>query len=303
MQDIKINKMEYRYRVFLAVANNLSFSKAARDLSVSQPAVTTHIKELEKNLGFELFARSGNQIVLTPAGEIVYKYASKSLRLNTELISKLNFLKYESGGILKIGASQTAGTYLLPPVIGKFLQELPQVNLTIIQGSSKELEKQVQNEQLDLAIIENTSNFKELKHTQLKNDTFVGVASTNNRKIQGETISLNKLKTFLLLREGDKSERTNTIKKALENQKYSLNDFPNQLQVKDIETVKNLIIHSDGFGLLPKISLQKELSLNQVTLFNIDILNIKQTYTSVILKEKENIKAERFIQFLSSELS
>jgi len=98
--------MEFRYRVFLAVANHMSFSKAARELNISQPAVTSHIRELENTLGTLLFDRSKNSIKLTKAGELVYEYAHRALQDQTDFLLKLNFFKFDSASDLTIGASQ-----------------------------------------------------------------------------------------------------------------------------------------------------------------------------------------------------
>ena len=76
--------MDYRDEVFLSVAENLNFSKAAEDLFISQPAVTKHIKELESRLKITLFERKGNKIYLTEAGKLTYRYF-KEIKQNTEI--------------------------------------------------------------------------------------------------------------------------------------------------------------------------------------------------------------------------
>lgn len=292
--------MEYRYRVFLAVANNLSFSKGAEELSISQPAVTTHVRELEKNLGFTLFDRSGNQIFLTKAGEIVYEYASKSLNLHTELIAKLNLLKYEAEGSLAIGAEEIAATYILPHFIGSFSRQFPQVELKIISGSSKNLEGMVKSNEIDVAIIKDKTRLKDLEYIQFKTDSIIGVAATENKNITNGKVSLSKIQNMTLIREDDASQITEIISEELEKNGILLKNFPKQIQLKHTEAVKNLVIHSEGFALLPKSSVEKELKLNQLKAFTIEHLDIEHTYVCVHKKDKKSRKADLFVQFITS---
>ncbi len=293
--------MEYRYRVFLAVANNLSFSRGAAELSITQPAATTHIKELEKNLGVKLFERSGNQIILTQAGEVVHDYAYRSLKLNTELITKLNFLKYEAEGALNIGAVQIPEKYILPGFIGKFSRQFPQIELNIISGTSEELEEMVRNGELDVAIIKNVREFKALKYTRFMQESIVGITGKENKHITSEPVSFSAIKNLPLIREGDVSETVKTIREELEKKGMSLKTFPQQIQLKHTEAVKDAVIHSDGFALLPMSTLTKELKLNQLKPFNIENLAIEYTYYYVLPKDTQNRKAELFVQFIAGE--
>jgi len=97
--------MDFRDKVFIAVAESLSFSKAAEKLYVSQPAISRHIKEMETTVGIQLFERKGNRIYLTLAGEITYNHLKKVVQLYGELDFALGALKDEHKGVLRIGAS------------------------------------------------------------------------------------------------------------------------------------------------------------------------------------------------------
>ena len=98
--------MDYRDTVFLAVAENISFSKAAEELFISQPAVTQHIKTLENRLNISLFERKGNKIHLTQAGQLTYHYLKRIKHQYNELEFELGRLNDTFKGTLRIGASQ-----------------------------------------------------------------------------------------------------------------------------------------------------------------------------------------------------
>ena len=112
--------MDFRDRVFLAVAEHLSFSKAGTALRISQPAVTRHIRELEAQLEVNLFERKGPRIKLTTAGELVYSHLKPIRALYRELLFDLEQAKGDYKGSLRVGASSTIAQYVIPPVLAAF---------------------------------------------------------------------------------------------------------------------------------------------------------------------------------------
>src|SRR5437763_9289477 len=100
-----------RIRVFQAVAAHLSFSRAAQELSISQPGVTFHIKGLEKEYGVDLFERVGKRLYLTDAGRTLASYAQRMVSLEREALENVEELKGMQSGLLVVGASATIGIY------------------------------------------------------------------------------------------------------------------------------------------------------------------------------------------------
>src|ERR1700753_2111670 len=107
---------DFRLRVFHTVAQRLSFTRAAADLFITQPAVTKHIKELEQQLSVQLFKRNGSSITLTNAGKILLQYAEKIIQLYTGMETELAQLNNIESGILHIGASTTVAQTILPKI-------------------------------------------------------------------------------------------------------------------------------------------------------------------------------------------
>src|SRR6195952_4965810 len=125
---------DFRLKVFYAVAQRLSFTKAAAELFITQPAVTKHIKELEHQLNVQLFRRNGNSIVLTAAGKILTQYAEKIFQTYTELENELAQLNNMEAGTLHIGASTTLAQTILPKLLAMFKKTYPAVSFTFVQG-------------------------------------------------------------------------------------------------------------------------------------------------------------------------
>lgn len=143
----------YRLRIFLAVARRLSYSRAAEDLFISQPAVSRHVDALEKELGTQLLGQTGNRVYLTESGRLVYSYAQKLFGVEEELDRALAELKHLKRGYLRLGASSTPGIYLLPPVIACFQERYPGVEVSLAVANSREIEERVLRNELDLGFV------------------------------------------------------------------------------------------------------------------------------------------------------
>src|SRR5512147_2950289 len=116
-----------RLQVFHAVAKQLSFTKAAEVLFMTQPAVTFQIKQLEEHFNTRLFERGHGRIALTPAGEMVLEYAERILAMSGEMETRVKELTGRLSGPLLIGASTTIAEFLLPRVLGEFKAAHPEV--------------------------------------------------------------------------------------------------------------------------------------------------------------------------------
>ncbi len=140
-------------QTFLAVQKHLNFTLAAKELYLSQPAVSRQIRKLERELGVRLFEQLGKSISLTAAGRTLEREAEKLLG-NIERISEA--VKAHSGaarGTLRLGASTTPGFYLLPPLLGRFHQRYPEVELSYIIDNSLRIEEAILRNELDLGFV------------------------------------------------------------------------------------------------------------------------------------------------------
>ncbi|MCX8087422.1 MAG: LysR family transcriptional regulator [Rhodocyclaceae bacterium] len=147
-----------RLQVFHAVAKQLSFTKAAEVLFMTQPAVTFQIKQLEEHFNTRLFDRGHGRISLTPAGELVLQYAEKILGLSSEMDIRLAELTGEIGGSLLVGGSTTIAEFLLPKIIAEFKSKYPKVRPRLIVANSETIETRVAEHTLDIGFIESPSH-------------------------------------------------------------------------------------------------------------------------------------------------
>lgn len=147
-----------RLQVFHAVAKQLSFTKAADVLFMTQPAVTFQIKQLEEHFNTRLFDRGHGRIALTPAGEVVLGYAERILGLSSEMDVRLSELTGEIGGSLMVGASTTIAEFMLPGILGEFKSSYPNVRSRLMVGNSESIEHRVMEHTIDIGFIESLSH-------------------------------------------------------------------------------------------------------------------------------------------------
>ena len=142
-----------QFEVFLAVAKAGSFRVAAEAMHLSQPALSQHVAEMERELGARLFDRLGRKVALTEAGRILEEHALRlfaSLASAREAVAELGELKR---GSLVIGASTTPGIYVLPGIIATFQQRYPQVALSLRIDNSALIEERIRRNEADLGIV------------------------------------------------------------------------------------------------------------------------------------------------------
>lgn len=151
-----------RLQVFHAVAKNLSFTKAAEALFMTQPAVTFQIKQLEEQFNTRLFERGHGRITLTPAGELVLEYTVKILALSDEMETRLSEMTGEMRGPLLVGASTTIAEFMLPRILGEFNSLYPQVRARLIVANSEIIENRISEHTLDVGLIETAAKDPDL---------------------------------------------------------------------------------------------------------------------------------------------
>lgn len=142
-----------RLTVFAAVARTLSFTKAAEDLHLSQPAVSQHVRLLEAELGAALFHRLGNRVELTDAGHVVQDYAQRVSILTEEMRHVLDELQGLRRGSLRVGASSTPGLYLLPETVAQFQREYPRVEVSLTVTNSAGVSRQLLHGEIDIGFV------------------------------------------------------------------------------------------------------------------------------------------------------
>ena len=193
---------EFRLKVFLSVVKHKSFTEAARELYISQPAISKHIKELEEKFKTRLFDRTGSKIELTKAGILLNSHAETIINNYNALEFDMNQLIGRYSGELKIGASSTISQYVIPTLLAKFINTYPDIKLSLISGNTTEIENAILRNSIDLGLVEGNYHTNDIKYQDFMNDEIVLVTRAGSKYADLDEINIETLKGIpLILRE------------------------------------------------------------------------------------------------------
>jgi DNA-binding transcriptional LysR family regulator len=292
--------MDYRDEVFLLVAENLSFSRAAEDLFISQPAVTKHIKELESRLNIALFERKGNKIYLSKAGKLTYSYLKKIKQEYREMEYELGRLNDTFKGTLRIGASSTISQYLIPKVIAAFHKRYPKIELYLLNGNSFDMEQKLIDKEIDLALVENESSQSNIKYKDFLDDEIILVTGSNSVYSKKKSISVADFQTLPIVLREKGSGTLEVIQKSLAKQDIHIDKLNIFIHLGSTEAIKNFLCEFDGIALVSEKAIEKELRLKEITKLNLKNISLTRKFRTALLQGHEVSSTKLFIEFLSA---
>lgn len=176
------------YRIFYTVANTGNISKAAKELYISQPAISKSIQKLEESVGCKLFSRSSRGVVLTDEGKLLYEHVSEAFETLTMGEEKLKRSIELGVGHLKIGVSSTLCKYLLLPYLKEFIRQNPHISISISCQSTNDTLKLLEDNKIDIGLIGKPENLKNIHFDFLKEIEDIFVAAKDylrNLKARG----------------------------------------------------------------------------------------------------------------------
>ncbi len=287
----------FRLQVFHSVAVNLSFTKAAKELHITQPAVTGNIKELENSLGISLFNREQNSISLTKAGQILLKYTERATAEYKQIEYEIGVLRKSFSGELKIGASTTIEQYILPPILARFNKEHPEISISLYNNNTMNIEKDVISRRIDLGIVEGNVGRKEFRYVPFMKDEIVAFAHSFQPIAKKKKIGLDELiKIPVVLRESG-SGTLDIITDELQKHKIKLKDMNVRVSLGSTESIKNFLANGNYMGLASVYAIKKEVAQGYFQIIDIEGLNITRTFNFIYPQGEQNGLLNKFIDF------
>ncbi|HPX92675.1 MAG TPA: LysR family transcriptional regulator [Bacillota bacterium] len=268
----------------LAVVEMMSFTKAAEILNLTQPAVSQHISQLEKELGFTLFHRGKGAIRLTDAGETVVRFARRLNSLYDRLKTTLSD-QDKSLTRLRIGITHTAESNIVAEVLAEYGNRNPGIVITILTDSIKNLYERLDNYDLDLAIVEGAASIPEFGFILLDTDYLVCAMSNEHPLAKNSMVTLEDLIPERMILRLSESATVNLFIASLESINRSIQEFNVILEVDNIATIKDLIRKNLGISILPKSTCADEVSKGKMTILPIE--NMRMIRETKIVYQKD----------------
>ncbi|MEO5998400.1 MAG: LysR family transcriptional regulator [Chitinophagaceae bacterium] len=290
---------DFRLKVFHTVAKRLSFTKAATELFITQPAVTKHIKEVEQYFKVQLFERKGNQIRLTNQGQVMLQYTEELFTIYRKMEFVLNSFSNNHKGSLHLGASTTISQYVIPSALAEFHKKYMDVEIRLLNGNTEQIEHALLNNDIDLGIIEGKSKNKGIKYTRYLKDEIVLVSKINNPLAKKPLLTIDELKTIPLLVRETGSGTLDVIAHALKRFGLAFSQLNIEMDLGSTEAIKTYLRSSKCMAFLSVHSVSTELSNNIFKINNVEGLQIERFFYFIERQGTSEQLANLFMQFAS----
>jgi len=269
----------FRLVVFRAVAEQLSFRKAAEELYLTQPAVSLQIKALEEDLGVQLFDRSGAHITITPAGLVLLDYATQANTLFVQAEREIAALGGELVGQLALGASTTIAQYVLPRLLGDFCREYPRVHPTLVSGNTEQIVEALEKHTISLGFIEGPARSREVKTKPFLEDELVLIAPAGHEWTERTSVCSSEIASIPLLMRERGSGTRHVTELALERQRVQRNSLHIVMELDSTEAIKSAVEAGLGVGFVSRWAIAKDLRLgNNFKIVEVEGLKIKRQF-------------------------
>ncbi|PLT27928.1 LysR family transcriptional regulator [Peribacillus deserti] len=284
-------------KTFVTLAEIKNFTKTAEVLLMSQPSVSLHIKNLEKEFQTKLFQRSPKFLKITPSGEILYDRAKQMITIyeqaRQDILEHLNSVK----GELKIGASFTIGEYILPALLFELQQDYPELELQVIIGNTEEIVHSVRSYEVDVGLIEGQTNDKELSVQAFMQDELFIVSSNTHRLAGRGKVEIADLQNQAWITREVGSGTREYLNHVIRSNGLKVKSM---LTISSNQGIKEAVIHGMGLSLLSRSVIQRDVEHHNLSIISLKNQAFTRTLSCIyspIMQDKKNVKT--FIQALN----
>jgi DNA-binding transcriptional LysR family regulator len=277
----------FKLKVFRVVADTLNFRRAADELHLTQPAITSQIKTLEESLGLALFDRIGRDINLTPAGTTLLNYVRQIEAIANEALAALAPFGGQEGIELSIGASHTIAVYLLPRLLPHLLNEWPKLRVHVMGGTTNEILQALTTHQISAGLIEAPAFRPDLKIEVFGEDELALIVRPNHPWTKKPVLRAAELvQAPILLREVGSGMRR-FVEGYLERNGVLRQQLRTSIDINSTEGIISAVEAGLGVGFVPCMALEKALKVGSVKIVPLDHGPIQRQLSIVLLNGPE----------------
>ncbi len=268
--------MKTKLHIFKTVANSLSFTKAAEQLFISQPAVSKSIRNLEEEYKVTLFLRKRNSIELTSHGKAFLIYTNKILEIYSEMENQFLHQNEKFPDLINFGVSTTVANYIIPKIIAKFRIQFPNTNFRITSGNSEDIEELILNQVLNFGIIEGKNTNRKLQFNKFIKDEIVLVTNAKNNTFKKGAIGVKTLLEIPIIERESGSGTKEIVHDFLK--KHKIKKLNTVVTLNSTEAIKNYLFHSDNYAFISISAITDELVSNKLKIIDVEDLRIERWF-------------------------
>ena len=284
-----------RLQVFYTVARQLSFTKAAEQLFMTQPAVTFQVKQLEEHFNTRLFERSHGRIALTPAGRLVMDYAERILAMSEEMDTRVGELTGAVAGPLLLGASTTIAEFILPQILGEFKALHPEVQANMIVANSETIVNRVADHTIDVGLIESPSYLQSLQNEICCDDELVVICAPGHPLAGRKTVKAQDIAALPIVRREPGSGTREFTDNYFRECGVPPEDLNMVMELGSPEAMKGVVETGIAVAIVSRATIAKELKLGSVVAIPLAPRLIR---TLSVVHPKEKFRSRLLITFV-----
>ena len=284
--------LDFRTETFLTVCQTMNFTAAARQLNITQPAVSQHIHFLEEQYHTSLFIYQNKQLFLTRSGEILRRHL---LTMKNDEKAVMEELKNNITGIetLSIGVTMTIGEYAIVDKLAGFLIQHPEINIHLHYGNTLQLLKLLNSGQISMAIAEGNYPKEYYSHKKYSTEDYIAVCAASHHFMTDHPYTMNDLVHERLLVREEGSGTRNILEQSLMTHGLHISDFIHYIEIENMHTIIGLLKRDCGISFLYKIAVEKE--LHSGILKEIPLDDFKMQHDFDIIWEKHSVYSDKYL--------
>jgi len=276
--------------IFLNVVELGHLTQVAKEIGVSQSAISMSIKELENILGRSLFDRINKKLILNELGRTFHSEIESVYRRLEDI--ERGFRNTEDKGIIRVGASTTIVDYLMPSIVCKYMNQYPSVKLQLEENKTQHISMMIKNGELDIAFVERFVKDSDLISEVVGGDELIVVTANPEYSVGKHNIEDLMSEKWVLKEKGSASREA--FLEYIKEQDGCLNIF---LELGHTETIKSILRNGKTFTCISKLAVDEE--LKKGVLFKVDMLKFKCERKFYTLHHKDKYQSELYKNFLN----
>lgn len=286
--------IDFRHKTFLHLCRVKNYTKTAKELHLTQPAVSQQIQYLEDIYGGKLFNYSGKTLTITEKGQKLYEYTQsmvadskqiKEIVINNKKILNITF-----------GATLSIGEFIMPNILSKIMKNRNDLHFNMLVENTQTLLRKLQNGDINFVLLEGFFDKSKYSYKTFSKEKFIGICSPNSKFKKGKFYLEDLLKSQLLLRESGSGTRE-ILEQILYGKNLNIDSFKNIIEFGNMNAIKELVAHNQGIAFMYKVAVQQELSYGSLCEINIEDFKFTREFNFVYLKN--SIFEDKYLQWFT----
>jgi DNA-binding transcriptional LysR family regulator len=285
----------HHLRLFAAVVNHGSFTKAAESLHLSQPAISKSLNELERQLNLTLLDRGGRSLKLTDAGQTLYARARELFGVERIAEQELREVRGLKRGVLRVASSTTIATYMLPPFLGRFHLRHPGIRIRASSANTRTVLRLLLESRVDVALVEGPVSHPQVEVHPWREDELVVISHPEHQLLSRIDVDVAMLvrEQFIVREPGSGTREVSERALALHGARLT-----NTMRVGGTEAIKQAVAAGLGLAIVSRAAAADQLALGKIAVLSVNRLEMRRTLAQIKLRGRVTTAAARELEQL-----